>query len=286
MKCPVCGGSAAPLYTIHRFDPPLEILRCPACRLQMQASPPADPDEFYDEAYYTGRAEYSYRDERGKIPFDRYVWRARLKNIARFTPPPGDFLDAGCAFGGFVEEAARFGYRATGLDVSPFAVNAGRARKLDLRVGRLEPGVFPDHRFDVVTLIEVFEHIDSPREACETLARIIRPGGLCVIQTADFDGLQARHAGSDYHYYLPGHLYYYSASNLSSLLKQCGFSSIRIFRPVDFGLLPKLLKSRGDFQHPLHYLKWFRTSLYHLRGMLAFKNFALTSSMVLYAIRD
>ena len=285
-RCPVCGGKPAPLFTIDRFEAPFDILRCPDCGLQMQSVLPADPDGFYDEGYYTGRAEYTYKDERDRLPFERHVWNARLKNIAKFVAPPADFLDVGCAFGGFVQAAEDFGFRGKGLDVSQFASETGRARGLDLRTGALEPGVFPENSCDVVTMIEVFEHLADPRTACRALSEIIRPGGLCVIQTANFDGRQARQAGADYHYFLPGHLFYYSARNLQRLLEQFGFSTFHVYRPVDFGLLPKLLKSRGDFRSWRDYLRWIRIARYHWMGKIAHGDFALTSSMVLYAIRD
>lgn len=285
-RCPVCDALPAPLYSIDRFREPFAIQRCPNCGLQMQTVLPADPDAYYDRDYYTGRAEYNYRDERRRLPFEGRVWRARLKRIARHRPPPADFLDVGCAFGGFVAAAGAMGYRARGLDVSKYAVEAGRATGLDLKTGALEPGVYPANSFDVVTLVEVFEHLADPRAACRTLADILRPGGLCLIQTANFDGRQARSAGRDYHYYLPGHLFYYSARNLKELLAQHGFSRVIVHRPVDFGLLPKLLKSRGDFRRLRDYLKWARIAWYHGKGMVAWGDFALTSSMVLYAFRD
>ena len=284
--CPVCAGTFEFLYSIDRFSPSFDILRCRNCGLERRAAFPADVSEFYDADYYEGRAEYSYRDERKKTRYDDYVFRARLKNIARFTAPPADFLDVGCAFGSFVAAAGRAGYRARGLDVSPYAVEEGRSRGLDLRRGELSPGVYPPGSFDVATLIEVLEHLPDPETALGTLAEILRPGGLLVLQTANYAGLQARRAGADYHYYLPGHLFYYSAANLRALLARHGFTRAILYRPVDFGLLPKLLKSRGDFQTPLDYLRWARIAWYHMKGKIAWRDFALTSSMVLYAFRD
>ena len=63
-----------------------------------------------------------------------------------------------------------------------------------------------------------------------------------------------------------------------------GFSKICIFRPVDFGLLPKLKKSRGDFNSLKDYARWMSIASYHLKGKLKIKEHPLTSSMVVYAI--
>ncbi len=284
--CPICGESPRHLYTIDRFTPAFDIHRCHGCDLEMQPLIPEQPEELYDEAYYTGAAEYNYRDERRKTRYDRYVHDARLRNIARFVPAPADFTDVGAAFGSFVEAARDFGYRARGLDVSEYAAAEARKRGLDVVRGELEPGVLPPQSTDVLTMIEVFEHLPDPRAAMLALREIMRPGGLVVIQTANYLGRQARSAGSDYHYYLPGHFFYYNTRNLRRLFAEFGFSRSFVYRPVDFGLLAKLRKSRGDFTKAGDYLRWIKIAWYHLKGKVAFGDFALTSSMVFYAVRD
>jgi len=222
--CPFCAVRSEFLYTIDRFTDPFPIYRCPRCKLQMRATD-ASPHRFYTEEYYTGKAEYAYVDERSQRRFFEAVWDARLKTIKKHVPPPADFLDVGCAFGGFALCAGKHGYRPRGLDISPYAVKEANQGGLDARVGELCDLYTSKERYDVVTLIEVIEHIADPIRAFETLSRIVRPGGLLVLQTANFDGLQAKRAGSKYHYYLPGHLYYYSKSNLRTILKRYGFET-------------------------------------------------------------
>jgi 2-polyprenyl-3-methyl-5-hydroxy-6-metoxy-1,4-benzoquinol methylase len=245
-----------------------------------------NPDRYYTKEYYNGKSDYSYLDERDSLNFHAHVWRARLKRIASFIPPPADLLDVGCSFGGFALETARAGYRASGIDVSAYAVEEAAKRGLNAYRADLEDHPFADESFDVVTMIEVVEHISQPKRAFESLAKLIRPGGLLVIQTANFDGLQAKRLGSNYNYYLPGHLFYYSKGNLRKILTEHGFSNLYFFHGVEFGLIPKLKKSRGDFKKWTDYLRWFRIALYHCKSKFAFGGFAWTSSMVVYAIRD
>lgn len=252
----------------------------------MQVNITREVHAHYNEDYYTGKSEYSYRDERGQEKFDRYVHNARLQTIARFHKPPANLLDIGCAFGGFIKSANDIGYKAQGLDVSPYAANEGCKEGLNIKAGILEPHTFLANSFDVITLIEVIEHITNPQEYLKQIQNILKPGGLLVIQTANYNGWQATQEGSSYHYYLPGHYYYYSLENLKLLLSQHGFKKFKSFIPVDFGLLPKLKKSRGSFKTISDYLNWVRISLYHFKGKIFWKNKPWTSSMVLYAFID
>jgi SAM-dependent methyltransferase len=280
ISCPVCGFQFQPLYRVERFTPALEILRCPNCGLQRLAEFPPDLKSLYGEGYYTGAAGYSYEDERDKEPYYDHVWRARLRTIHRHIPPPASLLDVGCSFGGFVEAASRAGYSAAGVDLSEYAVKQGRLRGRNLIHGDLSD---VSGRFDVITAIEVLEHLPDPQGTFARFFELLHPGGLVVIQTANFLGRQAQKAGAAYHYYLPGHLYYYSTNNLRMLLQRHGFHRIKFYRGVDFGLMPKLRKMRGSFKSIRDYRRMIPVALYHLKSRIAFGDFALTSSMVCYA---
>jgi hypothetical protein len=99
------------------------------------------------------------------------------------------------------------------------------------------------------------------------------------------DALQAKILKEKYAYFMPGHFSYFTKSNLEGLLRRTGFKRIKIFYPVEFGLLPKLLKSRYNFNSYLEYVKWLRIAYYHYISKIRFGNFAATSSMVIYAFK-
>ena len=251
----------------------------------MQEELPNKVEKLYTKEYYSGEAKYSYQDERSSQKFHNFVWQARLKNIARFIPPPADFLDVGCAFGGFLQTANNFGYRTQGLDISAYAVKHAQSQGLKVQQGTLEAGAFPAQSFDIVTLVEVIEHLADPHRAMQALSEILRPKGMVLVQSANFLGWQARWAKAKYHYYLPGHLFYYSTRNLRLLFKNYGFGHFRFFRGVDFGLWPKLRKSQGQFSSAWDYLRWLKIAGYHYMSRIAYKDFALSSSMVMYAFK-
>lgn len=304
--CPVCAASQTSLkYHIarHNFD----VFACAACASEFQHPFPKNADTFYDEGYYTGTAAFNYQDERRKEYYHNFVHNARLKSIRDFLTGVAKgaegfsdakhpkFLDVGCAFGALSRAAATAGFEAYGLDVSAYAVRegnkaadaAGNPAKLfegDLsHLPHREKKIFAHESFATITLIEVAEHLASPRIDLATAFKLLRPGGVLVIQTANFEGLQAVEGGSDYHYYLPGHLIYYTAKGLKSMLSQIGFREFKEFFPVDFSLWAKWRKAWGDVHRVSDLSRFWKMSLYHWKSKLKKNGRPLTSSYVIYA---
>jgi 2-polyprenyl-6-hydroxyphenyl methylase/3-demethylubiquinone-9 3-methyltransferase len=95
--------------------------------------------------------------------------------------------DVGCGAGLLAEPLARLGAEVTGVDAAPENIAAARAHALgqglaiDYRVGSveaLEPGAY-----DLVTSLEVVEHVSDPRAFVDGLARALKPGGLLILST-------------------------------------------------------------------------------------------------------
>jgi 2-polyprenyl-3-methyl-5-hydroxy-6-metoxy-1,4-benzoquinol methylase len=260
----------------------LPIYRCNTCGLQT-IHPKASPDYqlMYGESYYTGKSEYSYKDERKYEKYDSYVWDARLRNIKKFKKG-GNFLDIGCSFGGFLERAKRAGFLPYGVEVSGYSAKFCESKGISVFNGNFLDSNFSENFFDVITMVEVIEHLEKPKEVFEKLYSILKPGGLLLLQTANFEGQQAKQEAEKYHYYLPGHLYYYSANNLQQILSSKGFTKHKVYYGVDFPLYAKLLKSRGYFTKLSDYRKWFRISAYHFKSKFFVGS---TSSMVLYSFK-
>ena len=96
-------------------------------------------------------------------------------------------LDVGCGAGLLCEPLARLGAEVTGVDASPenVAVAAAHAQGSDLAVryfaGELEELGLA--RFDLVTCMEVVEHVADKRAFVAALAARVKPGGVMVLST-------------------------------------------------------------------------------------------------------
>lgn len=287
-KCPLCGSADIHfLYKIERFTPSFDIWLCKDCEFQFM-NPLFNEktiSSFYNESYYNGTSSFSYTDERANEKFNRYVWDKRIDKIYKYNRH-GNYLDVGSSFGGLLRSASRY-YKPHGIELSEYAAEWSKKEfGENIHNGTLDNNNYPASFFSVITMIELIEHIADPNKTIGECSRLLVKNGLLVIQTANMAGLQAKKAGSNYHYYLPGHLAYFNRNNLTYLLQKHGFSKIKYFYPVEFGLLPKLLKSRQNFHKISDYKKWLTISHYHIKSKIHFGNHALTSSLVIYAWKD
>ncbi len=109
-------------------------------------------------------------------------------------------LDIGCGGGANLRELARLG-DACGLDAEPSAVEAAARRSgCDVRLGRLPGSVpFEPGRFDVVTLLDVLEHIEDDAGALAAIERLLKPGGLLLCTVPAYRFLWSEHDVANQH---------------------------------------------------------------------------------------
>lgn len=106
-----------------------------------------------------------------------------------FTPLAGKTaLDVGCGAGLLCEPLARLGAQVAGVDAAPENVGAARAHAqasgltIDYRAGEFENEV-KGRTFDLVTSMEVIEHVSDPAAFVAGLAAALAPGGLMILST-------------------------------------------------------------------------------------------------------
>jgi len=94
--------------------------------------------------------------------------------------------DVGCGAGLLAEPLARLGAAVTAVDAAPETIEAARAHaagqglEIDYRVGGVES---LDGPYDLVTCLEVLEHVAEPRGFVAGLARILAADGLLILST-------------------------------------------------------------------------------------------------------
>jgi len=98
-------------------------------------------------------------------------------------------LDVGCGAGLLTEPLARLGGEIVGLEPEPGLVEVARLHAIEAGLDvRYEPGTTDDvvatgRTFDLVTALEVIEHVPDPHALVSGLGQLVRPGGLVVLST-------------------------------------------------------------------------------------------------------
>ncbi|GAM99265.1 3-demethylubiquinone-9 3-methyltransferase [alpha proteobacterium U9-1i] len=109
---------------------------------------------------------------------------AKLKPLAGL-----EVLDLGCGGGLVSAPLARMGATLTALDASAESVGAARAYaeqaglNIDFRVGEAEALAASGARFDLVTALEIVEHVADVKVFLATAANLVKPGGLLILST-------------------------------------------------------------------------------------------------------
>jgi 2-polyprenyl-6-hydroxyphenyl methylase/3-demethylubiquinone-9 3-methyltransferase len=101
-------------------------------------------------------------------------------------------LDVGCGAGLLAEPLARLGAKVTGIDASPEVIQVARNHahamglEIDYRVGDVQA---LDGQFDLVTSMEVIEHVADPAAFLKALAARLALDGLLVMSTPNATAL-------------------------------------------------------------------------------------------------
>jgi SAM-dependent methyltransferase len=155
----------------------------------MASTPSVDPRALgvlYDERYYhgvnSGYPPAGYESAHTS-------WTHWVAYLATRFPRGARWMDLGCAYGYLVAEARAGGFRATGLDVSAYALGrvATEAPTVAGSVARamLERLPLADESVDVVSAFDVLEHLVDPEPALAEVRRVLRPGGVLIGATPD-----------------------------------------------------------------------------------------------------
>lgn len=112
--------------------------------------------------------------------------RYRLQTVMdRWLPDDGRelrALDVGCGTGHHLADLRKRGFEVAGVDGSPEMVARARAHNqaVDIECADVEALPFASGRFDLVLCIEVLRYLRDPAGCLHEIARVLRPGGVCL----------------------------------------------------------------------------------------------------------
>src|ERR1044072_3458265 len=103
-----------------------------------------------------------------------------IKESIRDPRSPFRILDVGCGTGANLEMLSQFG-EAEGVDVSDDALEFCRQKGLKVQKGLAEKMPFADRSFDIVTALDVVEHLDDDIAGLKEMNRVMTDEGRALI---------------------------------------------------------------------------------------------------------
>jgi 2-polyprenyl-3-methyl-5-hydroxy-6-metoxy-1,4-benzoquinol methylase len=220
--CPLCGS--------QRFRPVFEpIKKCLGCGFCLVNPLGEFRGESETEEYFLNDYLPLQLANRENSLAER---RAHINAISRYfrLPHHPRHLDVGCALGSMLEEAKAAGWDPAGVETSEFAARyAAEHSGCPVYAGTLQKAALPSESFDVVTLMDVIEHVPYPLDLMGEIYRVLRPGGVVFIVTPNFASFFVRLYGrTAYGVWPEHHVVYFQPSTMQRLLRDVGFARIII----------------------------------------------------------
>jgi 2-polyprenyl-3-methyl-5-hydroxy-6-metoxy-1,4-benzoquinol methylase len=177
--CPRCAADR-PIRVAR--EGPLGIARCGGCTLLYVTPRFAEP-----QAHYHGERADVLRKYgailRGEAAHNRDPNYEQELGVLRELKPRGVLLDVGTHCGFFLRKARGMDWTLVGVEPSPIGAELAREYLgLDVRTATLQDAGFPDAFADVVTMVDVFEHVADPRDLLASVKRVLKADGLLFIK--------------------------------------------------------------------------------------------------------
>lgn len=289
LRCPKDNNYTVPIdEAMEPGDSYYVIFRCCECRsIFLHPFYFEEASSVYnDERYFTGYFPDNIHTGGGpslntrSLPFYGFYKKWQSRKAARSLLRKANChkknkircLDIGCAKGNLMQGFINLGCETYGVDISNECVLKARQEGLDVFHGYFEDSPFPDEYFDLITAIEVFEHISELGRTCEKIYRSLKPGGIFIAQVPnDVEGYRKWVFSKIWYIIPPIHVRYFTPKSAKDIFGKYGLKLESVYTCGSVAgdlsaLMSWLLKKRGsNIQHTWPYqviMKMFSVMLY------------------------
>jgi SAM-dependent methyltransferase len=228
--CLACGGDRAAFWTrahdveYRTSEAEYTFLRCEDCGVLFIDPVPMDRlREIYPSNYYSYASPGASPVHKIKSWLDRRFFRTILARVSSKTPR---VLDVGGGAGWELSSLRDSDPRTMEtwvVDLDPNAAETAKANGHRYFCGRIEDFV-TDDKFDLITLLNLIEHVSDPGAVLKKVASLLADGGLVVVKTPNHDAWDARvfknRSWAGYH--CPRHWVLFTRDSFSAVAARAG----------------------------------------------------------------
>ena len=238
INCPLCGAKHHAIKYVKKFmQYDYKIVQCNSCNLVF-VNPQPDAtllERIYSDDYFKSEkaTRIGYTDYFGKErEYRQEAGKRNLELVEKHHTKREEstLLDIGCAGGFFLEVARNKEWIVKGIEISDYAAQFARneLKLKNVKTGELRDGHYKNNEFDVITMFDVIEHILEPIAEMKEISRIMKTGGILVMDTPNIESDTACKQGENFWLLKADHLIYFSPETMTKLLTESGFTVIEI----------------------------------------------------------
>lgn len=143
----------------------------------------------------------------------------------------GRLLDVGAASGILLEQAGRLGFDGEGVEPSRSLAKSAQSSGLKVHLGTFpHPAVHGE--YDVISLVDVIEHVPIPVPLLRSIAAQLKPDGVGVLTTPDVESFVAKRLGPRWWHFRVAHIGYFSRKTMLKALDAAGLEAVAITSPA------------------------------------------------------
>lgn len=227
--CPLCNSISNRIFQTHDYW----VRDCQKCghRFAEIEIRETHLEEVYSDRYFIGGGA-GYSDYLSEAHILEAAGHRYGKLVAKYAGATGTVLDIGTAAGFILRGFEQAGWQGRGVE--PNASMSEFARKnLHLNIENISVEDFcTNEKFDLISLIQVVAHLESPSKILKKLAQMTKSGGHLLIETWRRDSLTARIFGRNWHEHSPPSvLHWFTKPELQKLAEDTGYDVVASGRP-------------------------------------------------------
>lgn len=236
--CPVCGKQESRVIKtetnhfstnllIQYEADPVYLMQCKNCDFCYTDKLPKD-SFFYETLYNLVSYNYEYEhDFHGK----RDIYKDIKQKLSKYCPS-GSLLDVG-SWCGTLLTFMKDTYTAVGCEISQPAASYAKSIGLNVRIGSFDAVDFESESFDVITIIDVLEHLPQPGGILEKIHRLLKPNGVVYIKVPNIQAqINKQNLLNTFNFSKGGvctnyvHINHFSHKSLEKILLSLGFEVV------------------------------------------------------------